>query len=113
MFRQSVNFNNLIESINTSQEPLPLKGSTVWSEVQTYIKSIFEALPKKKRDVYRVTTNKLISDLDKYFKGKYSPQEVSKLLENGFEIEPGLYQFKYKDFKEIKLPVIFNPITRQ
>ena len=100
-----------MENIKTLPEPLPLKGSTVWSEVQTYIQSVFDALPKKKRDIHRVATNKLISDLDKYFKGKYSALEVSKLLEKGFEIEPGVYQFKYSDFKEISAPVVFNSNT--
>ncbi|MES2062554.1 MAG: hypothetical protein V4456_11580 [Bacteroidota bacterium] len=89
---------------NQQQAPIPLKGSTVWNEVQVYIKALFEALPKKKREIYRVTATKFISDLDKYFKGKYSAQEVARLLKNGFEVEPGIYQFSYKDFKEVNTP---------
>jgi len=88
-----------------------LKGSTVWNDVQIYIQSIFEALPKKKRDYYSVSAKKLISDLDKKFKGKYNAQDIAKLLSNGFEVEPGLYRFKYADFKEIKTPIIYNPVN--
>ena len=97
-------------NLNDRNMNQPLKGSTVWSEVQTYIKSIFEALPKKKRDFYAVSTDQFISDFDKAFKGKYSAHEVAQLLSNGFEVKPGVFRFKYADFKEIKTPIIYNPV---
>ena len=87
----------------------PLKGSTVWYEVQTYLKSVFKSLPKNKRDFYTIPADKFIANLDKEFKGKYSAQEVAQLLSNGFEVEPGIYRFRYEDFKEVKPPVIYKP----
>lgn len=89
---------------------LPSNDNAVWYEVRSYLKRVFEKLPKKSRELYEVSANKLISDLSKEFKGKYNAQEVAKLLSNGFEVEPGLYRFKYADFKEIKTPVVYNPV---
>lgn len=86
-----------------------MKDSTVWYEIQAYLKGVFDKMPKKSREIYNVPADKLIADINKHFKGKYDAQEVAKLLSNGFEVEPGLYRFKYSDFKEIKTPIIYNP----
>lgn len=90
-----------------AQKPQPLKGSTVWYEVQQIIKSKVDSLPDGTA-FYDLSTGELAALLQQHFQEKYDIQEVLNLLRNGFEINPGHYRFKVQDFKNIKEPVTYH-----
>jgi hypothetical protein len=77
----------------------PLKNSTVWSELKAYFIQVFENLPPDQNLIYTLSREQLVIDLKKHFKKKYDPDELANLLKNGFQNSPGVYLFKFQDFK--------------
>lgn len=89
----------------------PQSNSNIWYDTQILIKSFIDALPEGSNESYSISKADLSLKLEQQFKGKHNVEEVLSLLKNGFEVTPGIYLFKLRDFKVVHSPVFFNPNT--
>ena len=78
---------------------LPIKGANAWTDIKSYILIIFENNNNKPsillsdEELYTYLIN--IKDL------QYEPEEIIKLLNNGFKQDDNNYLFLLKDFTKI------------
>jgi hypothetical protein len=87
------------------------QSTNVWYDTQLIIKKFVDALPEESNDRLVLPAEILKEKIEQEFKGKHNADEVLQLLKNGFEVTPGIYHFKIKDFKIVNPPVAYNSKT--
>lgn len=73
----------------------------LWQDLNAYFKELFQEHPDLQVRTY--TPQALMHDLQVWFDGKYTLEDIQKMCEMGYpEMEKGMYEFKRGDFiKEV------------